>query len=112
MIVADEIEEIIATYRKYGWILRRVLLTEDLNAKLEGRTNNLFENVRIDRSEMDAAWFSRPPQIGGVSWELRYLGDIPFALLEKIDEADPEFENILRDIEARLCDNIAAKDDA
>jgi len=112
MVDAYHIEEIIATYGKYGWILRRVLLTDQTKKKIQDRASTLFGDAPISRAEIDAAWFSRSPVPGGVSWELRYLGDIPFALLEKMDEQDPEFENLLRDVETRLRDAIVAKNEA
>ncbi len=112
MIDASEIAEIIATYHKYGWILRRVLLTSSLNKKLGKNKDALFGDVTITDSLIDAAWFSRPLQKGGVVWEVRYLGDIPYALLEKADENDPEFENILQGVEERLRESIAMKQTA
>ena len=112
MIDSRGIGEIIATYHKYGWILRRVLLSAELDKKLGNDKNTLFGNVAITDSVIDAAWFSRPPQVGGVAWEIRHLGDIPYALLENADENDPEFENILQGVEERLRESIAAKETA
>jgi hypothetical protein len=66
-------------------------------------------NVPVHHSDIDAAWFSRPPKQGGVAWELRYLGEPAFALLENIDEADAYFEDSLKAVETRLKDAIAAK---
>lgn len=112
MIDAHEIGEIIATYYKYGWTLRRILLTRSSSKKLDKEMIALFGDVAIIDSEIDAAWFSRPPKSGAVAWEIRYLGDIPYALLEKVDENDPEFENILSGLELRLREAIAAKTSA
>jgi hypothetical protein len=109
MIDVRMVEEIIATYEKYGWQLRRVLLSDELKKQLGDSRSNLFENTSVINSLVDAAWFSRPPNEGGVAWELRYLGDIPFALLEKVDENDSEFENILNGVEVRLREAIAKK---
>lgn len=110
MIDAQGIREIIATYHEYGWILRRVLLSAALSEKLGKDKVTIFGDVAITDSAMDAAWFSRPPKSGGVAWEIRYLGDIPYALLEKADEKDPEFENVLRGVESRLRESIAEKE--
>ncbi len=112
MIDAQGIVEIIETYQKYGWILRRVLLTKALSKKLHDSTHTLFGDVAIIDSVIDAAWFSRPPKSGGVAWEVRYLGDFPFALLEKVDESDKEFENILGGIEVRLREAVSEKTSA
>lgn len=109
MIDAGGIGEIIAVYKKHGWILRRVLLSAGSMAALEDSHANIFEDAQIQDSGIDAAWFSRPPKTGGVAWEIRYLGDIPFALLEYIDEYDPEFESALQAIEGRLSESIMAK---
>jgi len=112
MIDSRGIGEIIATYHKYGWVLRRVLLTAARGKILGKDKDTLFGDVAITDSVIDAAWFSRPPQKGGVAWEIRYLGDIPYALLENADENDPEFENILQGVEERLRESIAAKQTA
>ena len=112
MIDSRGIGEIIATYHKYGWILRRVLLSAALDKKLGKDKDSLFNDVAITDSVIDAAWFSRPPQEGGVAWEIRYLGGIPYALLENADENDPQFENILQGVEERLCESIALKEAA
>ena len=112
MIDKDTISGIIATYQKHGWILRRVLLSRDLKKYLGGQFDELFVGVSVTESKIDAAWFSRPPKSGGVAWEIRHLGDIPLALLEKADEDDPAFENALRNVESRLCEAVAAKEAA
>ena len=109
MLEASAIAEIIATYQKYGWVLRRVLLTDESSRELQDVKNSLFGNVAIIDSGIDAAWFSRPPKNGGVAWEIRYLGNIPFALLENVDEDDEQFENILAAVELRLRETISAK---
>jgi len=107
MIDIETLTDIIATYKKHGWILRRVLLSKKTKAKF-GPAVDLNE-AKITDSEIDAAWFSRPPKVGAVAWEIRYLGDPPFALLETIDESDPVFDDLLRDVEDRLRRSIAAK---
>jgi hypothetical protein len=112
MIDAPAIAEIIATYKKYGWILRRVLLSPALSKTLGVDKDPLFGNAMIIESVIDAAWFSRPPQKGEVAWEIRYLGDISYSLLEKANENDPEFENILHNVEERLRDYVAMKESA
>ena len=109
MIDQQAISEIFATYKKYGWILRRVLLSASLKNDLGELTAGLSNDVKIVDSTIDAAWFSRPPKSGGVAWEIRYLGEMPFALLENIDEEDADFENRLREVEDRLSNSIAAK---
>ncbi|MEP6787746.1 MAG: hypothetical protein ABJB40_04900 [Acidobacteriota bacterium] len=109
MIDKDAISEIIETYQKHGWILRRVLLSAELKQKLASHTSALFGGAAILDAEIDAAWFSRPPKSGGVVWEIRHLGNFPLALLENIDEDNAGFEDVLRDIESRLRESVAAK---
>ena len=112
MIDKDTIAEIVATYQKHGWILRRVLSSVELRKYLGEQTDALFGDVAIFDSKIDAAWFSRPPKKGGVAWEIRYLSNIPLAMLEKADEGDPAFEDILQSVETRLSETIAAKEGA
>ena len=109
MTDANTIGEIIATYQKHGWILRRVLLSAALKEKIGVSGNTIFGEIQATDCDFDAAWFSRPPKAGGMAWEIRYLGDPPFALLENLDEADAEFENALRHVELRLSRAAAAK---
>ena len=112
MIDADAIAGIVTTYEKHGWILRRVLLTKDSHKKLHKDKSGLFGDVDIFVSTIDAAWFSRPPKSGGTVWELRYLGNIPYALLENLDENSAEFENNIRAVELRLREAVSSKTSA
>ncbi|MBK7392769.1 MAG: hypothetical protein IPI64_05620 [Chloracidobacterium sp.] len=108
MIDANEINEILTTYKKYGWELRRVLLT----AALKSNVGETFAGVSVADSDIDAAWFSRPPQTGPIAWEIRHLSIAPYALLEHLDETDAEFEATLRAVETRLRDAVAKKQSA
>lgn len=101
------IGDIIATYTKHGWILRRVLLCGTLPDGLAA--SDIFGTAEVGVADIDLAWFSRPPRPGGVAWEVRYLGNIPFALVEHLDEDNPGFEAKLRHVEQRLSESIAAK---
>jgi hypothetical protein len=110
MTEPDKIREIIGTYEKHGWVLRRLMLTEKTLQTLasDDRLTTFLSSVKQDRS-LDMAWFSRPPRDGGVAWELRYLGEPPFALLETIDENSPDFEDSLRAVEERLKESTGSK---
>ena len=107
MIDSETLTDIVATYKKHGWNLRRVLLSKRTKANVAGSPD--LTDAHIVDSEIDAAWFSRPPKSGGVAWEIRYLGDPPFALLETIDENEPDFEVRLQTVETRLFESIASK---
>ena len=113
MIDTNAINEIITTYQKHGWILRRVLLSPGTKQNLGCGNKAAFSDVEVSVADFDAAWFSRPPKSGGgVAWEIRHLGRLPFALLEKVNEDDPEFETVLKEVEARLRKAVAAKESA
>jgi len=108
MISADGIRAIIAQYDRFGWRLRRVLLTPELQKQLDGAGPPLFGNAEIVGSDLDAAWFSRPSRGNGVAWEIRRLDDFPFALVEVInveaedDSADEVFSRLEADLRDRI----------
>src|SRR3981081_258801 len=96
--------EIIATYRKHGWQLRRALMTSETRAEADKRADILFENVRIDEAPVDALWFSRASHKNREAWELRLVADVPYALFETFaaDQAEEARENVRREMEARM----------
>ena len=101
MIYSKDLQALITLYEKHGWLLRRVLVTDPEAYAANGNFESII-NVPYMRSEIDAAWFSRPPCNGPIAWELRYLGEKPFALLENLNENDADFEQSLAEIESRL----------
>ena len=104
MISPDAIEEILATYKKHGWVLRRVLLSSELKTKLGDEAKTLFPGVELRDADLDAAWFSRQSRKDSVAWEVRRLGPLPFALVEVVNTDLPvdELEEVLSDAEERL----------
>lgn len=104
MIKAGQIAEILALYKKHGWNLRRVLLSDALRAQLAESVAALFGEAEIRSAEIDAAWFSRKSKPGEEAWELRRLSESPFALFETFDEEDDDEvrEEALYEIESRL----------
>ena len=104
MITPETIAEIISLYRKHDWILRRVLLADELRVHLTDRLQDLFGGAETVSSRISGLWFSRPARNGGETWELRRLSDAPFALVEVFEaDIDPEIrEQVLRDAENRL----------
>ena len=102
----ESVRSIVDTYEKYGWVLRRILSSPDLPDRSWG---SAFGDIPWRPSDIDAAWFSRPPKPGGVAWELRYLGEPAFALLEQIDEDHPDFEDTLAGVEQRLKESLTGK---
>ncbi len=107
MISEEAIRDIIATYSKHGWVLRRVLLSKSSVVRMT--PGRFFGEVPVIEAAIDAAWFSRPPRSGGVAWELRYLGATSFALVENVDEASPNFEDVLDDVVERLITAISER---
>lgn len=99
----DLIEEIVGTYQKHGWQLRRVLLRPGTRAELEADLPKLA-GAQAEEASVDALWFSRASHEGREAWELRLLAENPFALFETFekDEAEEEREEMRREMEARL----------
>lgn len=112
MISAVEIGKSIAVYRKHGWVLRRLLLSAELKRRVIGDLSHLIDGVQVTDSDFDAAWFSRPPKPGGVAWEIRYLSEAPYALVEKMDENSIDFEETLRAVESRLRETVLIRKSA
>ena len=104
MIRAGQIAEILSLYKKHGWILRRVLLSDALKNSLPAPLENIFGAAEIRTSEIDAAWFSRPPNANQETWELRRLSETPYAMIEIFDAEDEEEirEETLREVESKL----------
>lgn len=104
MIKAGTIAEILSLYKKHGWNLRRVLLSDGLRVTITDALQNLFGGAEIVSSELNAVWFSRSSRDGREAWELRRLSDAPFALVEvfEADAAPDEREEILRETEQRM----------
>ncbi len=90
MISAEQIKEILAQYKRHGWNLRRVLLSDGTKESLANWLASLFGDVEIVSFATDAAWFSRASGQGGEAWELRRLSNAPFALFEIFDSEDDE----------------------
>lgn len=109
MISATGIQEILSTYKKYGWNLRRVLLSDALRNNLHGETEILFGVAEIRAGEVDAAWFSRVSGSEREAWELRHLSRTPYALIEVFDADDDEEirEQTRAEIEIQLKEKIA-----
>lgn len=107
MSQSELIQEIVGTYRKHGWELRRVLLRPETRAELqsEAALPSLSLNLApVAEAEVDGLWFSRPSHEEREAWELRLLAENPFALFETFekDETEEQREEMRREMEARL----------
>jgi hypothetical protein len=122
MDLAELAREIIATYRKHGWKLQRVLLRPETRAEITGSEGKnpgeattseqqSFEDVRIDEASIDALWFSRPSYGTREAWELRLLSETQYALFETFEKDEPEEarEEVRREIEARLLEYVTKR---
>ena len=98
--------EIIATYRRHGWELRRALLKPATRSDLGAQALELFTEAKLIDSEIDALWFARPSHAGREAWELRLVAEQRYALFaafeadeteEDREEARIEMENKMRE---------------
>jgi hypothetical protein len=102
------IRDIISTYRKHGWQLRRVLMRADTRAEVFAKEEVLFKGARIDESPVDALWFSRASHSNREAWELRLVAETPYALFEvfEADESEELREAARKEMEARLREHV------
>ena len=119
-------------YRKHGWRLVRVLARAETLDELRGSSGDdgphgapggaapaesgaaaTFEGAEVVEFEADAMWFTRPAQGGREAWELRLVGEPPYALFELFepDEAEEDREDVRREMEARLREYAAPRGD-
>lgn len=102
-------QEIFAQYHRHGWRLARVLarpesLAEMRGAGAEDAAAVVFEGAPANESDVDAMWFTRPSAAGREAWELRLVGDTPYALFELFepDEEEEDRADVRREMESRL----------
>lgn len=99
-------------YKRHGWRLARVLAAPETLAELREAAGPggaaAFEGVEAAESEVDAMWFTRPSQGGREAWELRLVGEPPYALFELFepDEEEEDREDVRREMEARLREHV------
>lgn len=116
-------QDILAMYRRHGWRLTRVLARSETLEELRRSTGGggsqvesndevreesgaaaTFEGVAVVEAEVDAMWFAREAQGGREAWELRLVGEPPYALFELFepDEGEEDREEVRREMESRL----------
>ena len=108
---SELIKEIIGTYQKHGWQLRRLLLQPETLAELQAEpasSSPPAAGVKVEAGSVDGLWFSRPSHGEREAWELRLLAENPFALFETFekDETEEQREEMRREMEARLRDYV------
>ena len=90
-------KEIISTYQRHGWELKRVLITPTTRNGL-AEDAELTNQASLIDAEFDALWFARPANAGREAWELRLLAEHPYALFAAFEADETEEERA----EARL----------
>jgi len=95
--------EIIASYERHGWMLRRILLRPSSRDEFKSSADAFPEAALID-AEIDALWFARPSHDQREAWELRLIAETAYALFEafEADESDEEREDVRREMENRM----------
>lgn len=103
MPTIELVKEIIATYHRFGWNLRRVLLRPETRAAASN-TPGLFDDTELRDSDFDALWFARSSHAEREAWELRLIAEQPYALFEAFEPDEPEAdrEEARREMENRM----------
>jgi hypothetical protein len=102
------ISEIIATYKRHGWILRVVLLRAESKAAVA--ETGSFDNAEMRDADFDALWFSRPSHEKREAWELRLISEQAYALFEvfEADESAEDREDARKEMESRMRAHVGA----
>jgi len=106
---SELLREIVGTYQKHGWQLRRILLLPEIRAELGAEVP--LVGTPIEEAAINALWFSRPSHEQHEAWELRLLAETAFALFETFEkeETEEQREEMRREMEARLRDYVNKK---
>jgi hypothetical protein len=101
-------KEIIATYERHGWELKRVLLTPATRIDLEQPLAGLFNAASFIEAEFDALWFARPSRAEREAWELRLVAEQPYALFQafEADETEEEREEARLEMEHQMREQV------
>jgi len=104
MQMVELARQIIATYERHGWSLRRVLLRPDTKRDIGSPAENLFGQAELRDSNFDALWFARASHAHREAWELRFISEQPYALFEafEADEAEEDREEARHEMENRM----------
>ncbi len=107
MNTIDRIKEILATYEKHGWRLRRALLRPETRAELTDESWS--GDASLEAGEFDALWFSRGSEQNREAWELRLISATQYALFEvfEADEPEPAREEVRQEMEARMKEKVS-----
>ena len=105
-------KEIIATYQRHGWELKRVLFKPATQKDLSEQGPAGFNEASLNEAEFDALWFARPSHGGREVWELRLLAEHPYALFAAFepDETEEEREEARLEMEHQMRDQAGTAD--
>src|SRR4030081_717194 len=105
---AELFKEIIATYQRHGWELKRVLIKPATRSELTEMAAGLFDEARLIEAEIDALWFARPSHGAREAWELRLVAEQPYALLEAFesDETEEQREEARLEMEHQMREQV------
>src|SRR6266403_2363439 len=97
-------KEIISTYQRHGWELKRVLLKPATRNDLNEQDAGLINRASLIDAEFDALWFARPSNAGREAWELRLLAEDAYALFAafEADETEEEREEARLEMEHQM----------
>jgi hypothetical protein len=101
-------KEIIATYQRHGWELKRVLLKSATRIDLGQPLAGLFNGASLIDAEFDALWFARASQADREAWELRLVAEQPYALFQafEADETEEEREEARLEMEHQMREQV------
>jgi hypothetical protein len=102
-------KEIIATYQRHGWELKRVLIKPDTQNNLKDA--GMFSEAILSDAEFDALWFARSSQGGREAWELRLVTENPYALFAafETDETEEEREEARLEMEHQMREQVGSE---
>lgn len=102
-------KEIVATYERHGWKLRRVLLRPAAAEATKSAFRATFGEALSVEAEIDALWFARPSHAQREAWELRMIAEHAYALFEafEADETEDQREEARKEMEHRMREHTA-----
>ena len=100
--------EVIATYQRHGWELKRVLIKPDTRNELIDA--EVFGKASLRDGEFDGLWFARASQGGREAWELRLVAENPYALFAAFepDETEEEREEARLEMEHQIREQVGS----
>jgi len=106
--IASLINEIVATYERYGWTLRQLLLRPQ--SKAAAANSDSINHAEIREASFDALWFSRPSHENREAWELRLISEQAYALFEafEADESEEDRKGARQEMEKRMREHVGA----